>query len=218
MSMATTALSVWMSHSTSPGWMGSPSFFAHWTMVPSSMVGDRTHLLKATLAANLNNDTLCLDGGDIVVDGALPTTHPLTLPLLGDGLPGGINPPYGKHLTHVNLSGNGHSDHLYVAVAKHSSSSGLSVEETLPTTTTTTTTTTTHNDAILFEQQVAVDFLLASDKIKPLGHLGRSYVARVLWYFLVELQSLLLSGHLDVVIVWRHWEVLVACLLSPYCS
>merc|ERR1719470_435396 len=44
-SMDTTALSVWMSHTTSPASMASPSAFIHLTMVPSSMVGDRLGIL-----------------------------------------------------------------------------------------------------------------------------------------------------------------------------
>merc|ERR550532_2036852 len=41
LSMLTTALSVWMSHRTSPAPMLSPSALYHLTMVPSDMVGDK---------------------------------------------------------------------------------------------------------------------------------------------------------------------------------
>jgi len=69
--MATTALSVWMSHSTSPAAIASPSALYHLTMVPSSMVGDRLGMFTATPgvlppeAAAGGAAAVSLDGGGV---------------------------------------------------------------------------------------------------------------------------------------------------------
>merc|ERR1719317_1912559 len=44
-SMDTTALSVWISHNTSPAAIASPSCLYHLTIVPSDMVGDKLGML-----------------------------------------------------------------------------------------------------------------------------------------------------------------------------
>merc|ERR1719427_627721 len=85
-SMATTALSVWMSHSTSPAAIASPSALYHLTMVPSSMVGDRLGMFTATPgvlppeAAAGGAAAVSLDGGGVAAVTPASATNAINVP------------------------------------------------------------------------------------------------------------------------------------------
>jgi hypothetical protein len=55
-SKAMTALSVWISQSTSPGFTGSPSFLCQLTIVPDSIVGDKEGIFNS-MARNVHVKT-----------------------------------------------------------------------------------------------------------------------------------------------------------------
>ena len=53
-SKAITALSVWISHNTSPGLTESPSFLCQFTIVPDVIVGDKEGIFNSITAYKSN--------------------------------------------------------------------------------------------------------------------------------------------------------------------
>lgn len=56
----------------------------------------------------------------------------------------------------------------------------------------------TYNNAILLEQEVAVDLLLPADQVEPLSHLGGSHVPHKVWDLQLEFQLLAVFGDLNI--------------------
>ena len=78
---------------------------------------DFLHLFELAMSPHLHNDPPSAQRKHVVIDRPLSAAHAVTLPFLGDALPGLLDAPDGKHAGLVHLSVDGEADHLEMTPA-----------------------------------------------------------------------------------------------------